>query len=91
MRKLTTTAIGAVLALTLTACGDDYDSDLVDALKEQGASQEEAECLIDEIGEDGAQDFLDSVDAESPPDNAEEIIAALDECGVAPDDTGSDE
>ena len=87
----TTTALVAALALTLGACGDDYDADLVDALEAQGASQEEAECFIDEIGEDDAQGFLDNIDADSPPDNADEIIAALDECGVAPDDAGSAE
>ena len=90
MRSLTTraaapAALVAALVLTLGACGDDYESELVDALKATGASQEEAECVIDELGEGDAKKFIESIDADSEPDDAEKFLAALDECGVAGD------
>lgn len=75
-------ALAAVLALTLTACGDDYDEDLVNDLKDQGASQEEAECFIDELGEDDARDFVKLGDAEPAPDDLEKYLDALDECSI---------
>jgi len=87
MRKLTKVAVAAAaLTLTLTACGgDDYDEDTVDALKALGASQEEAECFIDELGEDDAKKFLEASDGEVAPEDSEKYLAALDECGVQPD------
>ena len=76
-------ALAAALALTLGACGgDDYDSELIDALKAVGASQEEAECFVDELGEDGAQEFIDQGDQEPDPEDLEKFLAALDECGI---------
>lgn len=76
-------AIVAVLALTLTACGDDYDSDLVDDLKGRGASEKEAKCFIDELGEDKARDFVKLGDADEPdPDALGDYLEALEECGI---------
>jgi hypothetical protein len=87
MRTLTTlAAIGAALTLTLAACGDDYDQDQVDALKAQGASQKQAECLIDELGDD-----TDKIFEEDAPDNATEILAAIERCGVDEDEGGDTE
>ena len=90
MRSLTTrlaapAAMAAVLLLTLGACGDDYDEDVVNALKATGATQEEAECVIDELGEGDAKKFVEAMDDESAPADAEKFIAALDECGVEAD------
>lgn len=80
------TALAAALTATLAACGgDDHDADLVEDLEALGASRVEAECLIDELGADDAERFVDIADADSPPDNADEIVAALDECGVEAD------
>ena len=87
MRSLTAraaapVALVAALVLTLGACGDDYDSDLVDALKATGASQEEAECFIDEVGEDDAQRFVDLGDKEPSQDDVEKFLGAIEECGI---------
>ena len=84
------TAVPAVLltalALLLGACGNDYNADLVDDLKKEGASETEAKCFIDEVGEDKAKEFLKFDDAGPSGDDAEDTIAeyaaALDECGI---------
>lgn len=84
MRTLTkAAALAAALTFTLTACGgDDYDEDVIDAIKSLGATQEEAECFIDELGESDAKKFLDVADSDAEPADAEKYIKALDKCGV---------
>ena len=73
-----------VLGLLLTACGGGGGSEVVDRLVEEGATQEEAECFVDAVGEDQAQLIADNLDADEPPEGVdlEAVTDGLIECGV---------
>ena len=85
--KTRTTMSAALLALglMLAACGgDDGGSSLVDTFVEQGATQEEAECFIEAVGDEQAQLIVDNIDAEEAPEgiDVEVLTNALIDCGV---------
>ena len=79
----TTTALVLALGLLLTACGGG-GSDLVQTFVDEGATQEEAECFVDAVGDDQAQLLVDNIDADEPPEgiDIEVLTNALVECGV---------
>jgi polyhydroxyalkanoate synthesis regulator phasin len=79
----------AVFTLTvgLTACGDDDEGGssnaqaLIDAMVSEGAPEEEARCLVDELGDD-AERLWTSDDADLSEEDMEKFEEALKECGI---------
>lgn len=94
MKKLTTMTITlAALALPLAACGGDDDSsdggasadEIAQAFVDQGAPEDEANCVADkvagEISLDDVESFANAVDPEDiDADVLETIGNALDGC-----------
>lgn len=72
----------AVLALGgfLAACGDDKESkeELIDRMVDSGMTEEQANCVYDELGDD-ANDFLN----QSEDDASDEDVARLTETMTA--------
>ncbi|WP_108667009.1 hypothetical protein [Euzebya rosea] len=79
----TMTALVLALGLLLTACGGG-GSDLVQTFVDEGATQEEAECFVDAVGDEQAQLLVDNIDADEPPEgiDIDALTDALIECGV---------
>jgi len=93
MKKLTTMTIAlTALALPLTACGDDSSADggastdeIAQAFIDQGAPEDEANCVADkvagEISVDDVESFANAVDPEDVDAGVLETIGeALDGC-----------
>jgi hypothetical protein len=93
-RKFCATAVALVLAVGVTACGDDDDGGvddadkaaLVDGLAEAlGIDREIAECvadsMIDSIGEEELL-ALNESDSEPTAEQTEAVIDAFSECDV---------
>ncbi|HEX8803862.1 MAG TPA: hypothetical protein VF743_06705 [Acidimicrobiales bacterium] len=89
-------ALVAVAALSLAGCSrnDAKRSDVVDAMKDAGLTDEQAECVGDRFEEEFDQDTLNELgganDPEDFPEGTEDQVnAILDEClGGGPTTTG---
>ncbi|MCB0995061.1 MAG: hypothetical protein KDB21_08230 [Acidimicrobiales bacterium] len=85
-RMVGTIALVGVLGFGAVACGDDDDSgggansELVDRMVAEGAPRDEAECMVDKLGDD-AEVFL-SADEEISEEMGEKLFEALTECGI---------
>ena len=96
-RRLRFAALAAVAALAFSACSnnDAKESDVVNAMKDAGLDDEQAECVgqgVDEAfgdDQDLYNDVAAAVDTDEFPDGTQETIEGiLDEClGEGGDDT----
>lgn len=87
-------AVAAVVMLA-AACGDDDDSaaddparqDLVDAMVSEGASEDEANCFIDELGLDDAERIYGADEADLSEDDMDKTLSAFEECSSSDDES----
>lgn len=76
---------GLLLAVALMACGDDGGSasastqELINMMVSEGATEEEARCFVDELGDAAERLFGASEDDLSEEDQAR-LLEALMEC-----------
>lgn len=75
-----------MLGLVVGACGDDDDGggeneELVQAMVSEGATEEQARCFVDELGDD-AERMFSAADDELSEDDQEALFSALEECGA---------
>lgn len=87
--RMVTTAVTALAAggLLLAACGSDdgtseADREVIDALVDEGATEEEATCFVDALGADTVEKFIHADEDSVSADDQEAALAALDDCGV---------
>ncbi len=87
MRKIIPAAL-ATAALLVAGCGDDDDAnsaerqEIVDDIMEStGASEGEAECVVDAAVDRFGEDALDP-DFEPAEDDAADFMAAFADCGI---------
>jgi hypothetical protein len=80
-------ATGAALGIvTLAGCGSDgagsgaEREQLVQAMVSEGATETQADCFIDRVGEDDAQRIFEADDAELSESDMEAIERALAAC-----------
>ena len=84
--RVTAAALGAVAALFISACGssgggtsDDTRQKLIDAMVSEGATQENAECLVNELGDDAERPWT-TEDADLSDEDTEKFTAAAQKC-----------
>lgn len=71
-------ALCAMSLSTAIACGggDSANDDLVEQLVAEGATEEQARCFVDELGDD-ADRLMEADEDEISDEDAEKLIAAL--------------
>lgn len=82
---LVATAALLVMAVGLVGCSDDdgeIDQELVDAMVSEGATEEEARCFIEEVGND-AERIFNAADEDLSEEDLENVLNALEACGVS--------
>lgn len=87
----------AVLAITFAACGDDDDDDsggsandeLIAAMVSEGATDAEARCFVDEVGDD-AERLFTAADEDLSEEDEATLLAAFQACAADGDpDSGA--
>lgn len=84
--RVAAAAAVALAALLVSACGSseggvsgDTRQKLIDAMVSEGATQENAECLVDELGGD-AERLWTTADADLTDEDTEKFTAAAQKC-----------
>jgi hypothetical protein len=81
-RRSLVLAVGALslLALLAGACGGEpSDGEIVDELVDQGLTEDQAECMVDELGDDAGRLFTADEDAITEEDG-EKLFGAIFSC-----------
>lgn len=88
-RRMSTLVAGAAVgALLLAGCGGDDDDrsekeqEVIDALVDEGATEDDAGCFVDALGADRVERFISASDDEVSAEDQAEALEALQECGV---------
>jgi hypothetical protein len=84
--------VAAAATLALAACGGDGDStdqDFVTALVEQGATEDQAECLADELDADLRDAFVSGADAPDSAADGQAVLDAYEACEIDLTDSGA--
>ena len=84
MRVRTIAAAAAIGALALAGCGgggsdDSTRQEIVDSRVSEGATEEQANCFVDELGDD-AQRLYEMEDDEATEEDMTQVIEAMSEC-----------
>ena len=84
MRVRTIAAAAAIGALALAGCGgggsdDSTRQEIVDSMVSEGATEEQANCFVDELGDD-AQRLYEMEDDEATEEDMTQVIEAMSEC-----------